>query len=165
MKIILAAVAAVALCVAAAGAKNLVKELRYKDAGKRAAAAAELAARARAQGLSGEEVEALAAAVNDADDDVRTAAVAALAANSAIATSREYAPRFARRGDNFISFLLWYAVYQTYAALIEDVGGAGPGDMAEEMASAKSQALEAYANMLDPERKSWAEPYYQNIAP
>lgn len=146
-----------------AGAKDWVKELTSQDAQKRARAARELTTKAVVEGLTEEEVEALAAAVDDASADVQSPAIEALAANTKIITSERYAPYFANRGDNFVAFLLWYSVYKTYSRIQDLSGGEGAGDMNEEMAHAKKEAQRAFKNMLDPERKSWAQPYFEAL--
>lgn len=144
-----------------AGAKDWVKDLSNRDAEKRARAARELTTKAGVEGLTEKEVEALAAAVDDASADVQRLAIEALAANTKIVTSERYAPYFANRGDNFVAFLLWYSVYKTYSRIQDLSGGEGAGDMNEEMAHAKKEAKRAFENMLDPERKGWAQPYYE----
>jgi HEAT repeat protein len=146
-----------------AGAKNWAKELDSRDDEKRVRAARELLTKALAQGLSENDIEALAAAVDDASEDVQGRAVEALAANTDIGTSQQYAPYFAARGDNLVAFLLWYSVYETYARVIRLSGGEGGGDMRDEMAHARKEAERAFANMLDPERKRWAQPYYEAL--
>ena len=146
-----------------AGAKDWVKDLSSRDAQKRARAARELTTKAVAEGLTEEEVEALAAAVDDASSDVQRPAIEALAANTKIATSQRYAPYFANRGDNFVAFLLWYSVYKTYSRFQDLSSGEAAGDMNEEMAHAKKEAKRAFENMLDPERKNWAQPYYEAL--
>jgi hypothetical protein len=158
------AVILVGFLAATAGAKNWVKELASKDAETRARAARELVTKAAAEGLTEEEIEALATAVDDASDDVHGPAIEALAANTKIATAQQYAPYFANRGDNFVAFLLWYSVYKTYSRVRDLSGREMAGDMKEEMAEAKKEAARAFANTLDPERKRWAEPYYDALA-
>ncbi len=162
-KRIIAVLALAALAATWAGAKDWVKDLASRDVQKRARAASELTAKAAAEGLTEEEIEALAAAVDDASDDVQRPAVEALATNTKIATSQRYAPYFADRGDNFVAFLLWYSVYKTYGRIRGATGGEAAGDMSEEMAYAKKEAKRAFANLLDPERKGWAQPYYEAL--
>jgi hypothetical protein len=157
------AVIMVVLLAGYAGAKNWAKELNDKDAEARARAAQELLAKATAEGLTKDEIEALARAVDDASNDVREPAIKALAANTKIAAAQEYAPYFASRGDNFVAFLLWYSVYRTYSRFQERYGAEATGDMNDEMAEAKNEADRAFANTLDPERKTWAEPYYEAL--
>lgn len=146
-----------------AGAKNWTKELDSKDAEKRARAAQELVAKAAAEGLSEDEIEALAAAIGDPSDDVQRRAIEALAANTKIAPAQEYAPYFANRGDNFVAFLLWYSVYKTYSRFQDLCADEAAGDMNEETTQAKKEAERAFANTLDPERQDWAQPYYEAL--
>lgn len=160
---IIAVLTLVALAATWAGAKNWAEELDSKDAEKRARAAQELLAKAAAKGLSEDEIEALATAIGDASDDVQERAIEALAANTKIASAQQYAPYFTNRGDNFVAFLLWYSVYKTYSRIQTLYGGEGAGDMNEETAHAKNEAERAFANMLDPERKGWAQPYYETL--
>jgi len=160
---IMAVLAFSVLAATWAGAKNWAKELDSRDAEKRARAAQELLTKALAQGLSGDDIEALAAAVDDASEDVQARVVEALATNTDIGTSQQYAPYFAGRGDNLVAFLLWYSVYQTYSRVIYLSGREGGGDMRDEMAYARKEAERAFANMLDPERKRWAQPYYETL--
>jgi hypothetical protein len=162
-KRIIAILAFAVLTATWAGAKDWAKDLSSRDAEKKARAASELMAKAVTEGLTEEEVEALAAAVDDASGDVQRPAIEALAANTKIATSQRYAPYFADRGDNFVAFLLWYSVYKTYARIRDMTGGEAAGDMSEEMAYAKKEAKRAFANLLDPERKGWAQPYYEAL--
>jgi hypothetical protein len=162
-KRIIAVLALGALAATWAGAKNWADDLGSKDPEKRARAAQELLAKAAAEGLSENEIEALATAIGDSSDDVQEPAIEALAANTKIATAQHYAPYFTNRGDNFVAFLLWYSVYKTYSRLQALYGGEGAGDMNEETAQAKNEAERAFANMLDPERKSWAQPYYEAL--
>ncbi len=157
------AVIVAGLLVGSAGAKNLAKELTDKDAETRTRAARELLAKAAAEGLTKDEIEALAAAIDDASSSVREPAIEALAANTKIAAAQEYAPYFANRGDNFVAFLLWYSVYKTYSRFQARYGAEATGDMNAEIAEAKNEANRAFANTLDPERKSWAEPYYEAL--
>jgi hypothetical protein len=161
-KYVVAVIVAV-LLAGTAGAKNWAKELTDKNAETRARAARELLAKAAAEGLTKDEIEALAAAVDDASSDVQEPAIEALAANTKIAAAQEYAPYFASRGDNFVAFLLWYSVYKTYSRFQERYGAEAAGDMNDEMTEAKNEADRAFANTLDPERKSWAEPYYEAL--
>ncbi len=160
---IIAVLTLVALAATWAGAKNWAEELDSKDAEKRARAAQELLAKAAAKGLSEDEIEALATAIGDASDDVQERAIEALAANTKIASAQQYAPYFTNRGDNFVAFLLWYSVYKTYSRIQTLYGGEGAGDMNEETAHAKKEAERAFANTLDPERKGWAQPYYETL--
>ncbi len=160
-KRIIAVLALGALAAAWAGTENWADELDSKDAEKRARAAQELLAKAASEGLSEDEIEALATAIDDSSGDVQERAIEALAANTKIVTAQYYAPYFTNRGDNFVAFLLWYSVYRTYSRLQALYGGEGAGDMDEETAQAKNEAERAFANMLDPERKSWAQPYYE----
>jgi hypothetical protein len=156
-------VALAALASTHAGAKNWVKDLTDPDEGTRTRAAQELLGKAVEQGLTGEEIEALAEAVDDPAPRVQEFAIEALASNSKIATSQEYAPHFANRGNNFVAFLLWFSVYDTYAGVKEVTGGGG--DIAEEMEDADNEAKRAFANTLDPARKDRAVPYYQQLKP
>jgi hypothetical protein len=151
------------LLAGTAGGKNLAKDLTSKDAETRARAARELLVKAATEGLTDDEIESLAAAVDDASYDVQEPAIKALAANSKITAAQEYAAYFASRGDNFVAFLLWYSVYKTYSRIQERYGAEASGDMSDEMAEAKKEANRAFANTLDPERKSWAEPYYEAL--
>jgi hypothetical protein len=151
------------LAAAWAGAKDWARDLDSEDAEKRARAARELLAKAANEGLSEEDIEALAAALSDPSDDVQRRAIEALAANTKIALAQMYAPYFADRGDNFVAFLLWYSIYETYSRFRELCGGKGEGDMDEETARAKKEAARAFANTLDPERQSWAQPYYEAL--
>jgi hypothetical protein len=161
----IAAAFALAFLVAvnAAGAKDWTKNLDSKDEAKRARAAEELWHKAVDEGLIGDEIEALAIAVDDPSDDVALFAIKALASNSKISTSQQYAPDFANRGNNFVAFLLWTSIYNTYSQFIEAAGGTGEGDMNEEMDYAEKEAERAFDNMLDPQRKGWAEPYVEEI--
>lgn len=148
-----------------AGAKNWTRDLGDQDEETRTRAAQELMGKALEEGLTGDEIIALAEAVDDPSAGVQGYAIKALASNTKIATSQEYAPYFANRGNNFVAFLLWYSVYNTYADFKNMTGGGVGGDIAEEMADADKEAKRAFANMLDPARKDRAEPYYQQLAP
>jgi hypothetical protein len=151
------------LTAAWAGARNWAKELDSKDAEKRVRAARELVAKATREGLSEDEIEALAAAIDDPSDDVQRRAIEALAANTKIALAQEYAPYFSNRGDNFVAFLLWYSVYKTYSRFQDLHASESAGDMNEETTQAKKEAERAFANTLDPERQDWAQPYYEAL--
>jgi len=164
-KYAIAVLALVTLGTTCVGAKNWAKDLGGRDEEKRARAAQELLGKALEEGLTGKEIEALAEAVDDPSADVRDQAIKALASNTKIATSQEYAPHFANRGNNFVAFLLWFSVYNTYGEFKEMTGGGAGGDIAEEMAYAEKEATRAFANMLDPARKDRAEPYFERLAP
>jgi hypothetical protein len=146
-------------------AKNWARDLDNENEETRTRAARELMAKAREEGLSGDEIKALAEAVDDPSAGVQGYAIKALASNTKIATSQEYAPYFANRGNNFVAFLLWFSVYNTYAEVKDMTGGGAGGDIAAEMADADKEAKRAFDNMLDPARKDWAEPYYQRLTP
>jgi hypothetical protein len=164
-KYLIITLALLALAAAYAGAKNWAKDLDNKSEETRTRAARELMGKALEEGLTGEEIEALAEAVDDPSAAVQGFAIKALASNTKIATSQEYAPYFANRGNNFVAFLLWFSVYNTYAEVKNMTGGGVGGDIAEEIEDADKEAKRAFANMLDPARKDWAEPYYQQLAP
>lgn len=161
--IIMLALAALASTQAAA--KDWAKDLDNESEEARTRAAQELMGKALEEGLTGDEIKALAAAVDDPSAGVQGYAIKALASNTKIATSQEYAPYFANRGNNFVAFLLWFSVYNTYADFKDMTGGGVGGDIAEEMAGADKEAKRAFANMLDPARKDRAEPYYEQLAP
>ena len=148
-----------------AGAKDWTKDLDNKSEETRTRAAQELMGKALEEGLTGDEILALAEAVDDPSAGVQGYAIKALASNTKIATSQEYAPYFANRGNNFVAFLLWYSVYNTYAEFKDMTGGGAGGDIADEMEDADKEAKRAFANMLDPARKDRAEPYYTQLAP
>jgi hypothetical protein len=154
-----------ALASTHAAAKNWANDLDDENEETRTRAAQELMAKAREEGLSGDEIKALAEAVDDPSAAVQGYAIKALASNTKIATSQEYAPYFANRGNNFVAFLLWFSVYNTYAEVKDMTGGGAGGDIAEEMTEADKEAKRAFANMLDPARKDRAEPYYQRLTP
>jgi hypothetical protein len=164
-KYLIIMLALTALASTHAGAKNWARDLDSSNEEKRMRAAQELMGKALEEGLTGEEIEALAEAVDDASAAVQGFAIKALASNTKIATSQEYAPYFANRGNNFVAFLLWFSVYNTYAEFKDMTGGGAGGDADEEMADADKEAKRAFANMLDPARKDRAEPYYQELAP
>jgi hypothetical protein len=164
-KYLLIMLALAALAAAHAGAKNWAKDLGSKNEEKRTMAAQELLGKAVEQGLTAEEIEALAEAVDDAAADVQDFAIKALASNTKITTSQEYARYYANRGNNFVAFLLWYSVYHTYAEITDLTGGGGGGDIAEEMAYAEKEARRAFANTLDPARRGRAEPYFDELKP
>ena len=162
-KYIIYALVLAAAAATCAQAKNWAKDLDNKDEAKRERAARELMGKAIERGLTGEEIEALAEATDDPALEVQRHAINALASNTKIATSQEYAPYYANRGHNFVAFLLWYSVYNTYSQ-IKAITRAGPtGDTDEEMAYAKKEAERAFENMFDPERKSWAQRYYDEL--
>jgi hypothetical protein len=165
VKCAIVALALLALGATGVGAKEWAKDLDDRDEAKRARAARELLGKAVEAGLTGAEVEALAEAVDDPSREVQDFAIRALASNTKIATSQEYAPHFANRGNNFVAFLLWYSIYNTYGEFLEVAGGEGSGDLAEERAYAEREARRAFANTLDPARKDWAAPYAEKLGP
>jgi len=154
-----------ALASTHAAAKDWAKDLDSQSEETRTRAAQELMGKALEEGLTGDEIKALAGAVDDPAAGVQGYAIKALASNTKIATSQEYAPYFANRGNNFVAFLLWFSVYNTYAEFKDMTGGGVGGDIGEEMAGADKEARRAFANMLDPARKDRAEPYYEQLAP
>lgn len=162
-KYIIYALVLAAAAATCAQAKNWAKDLDNKDEAKRERAARELMGKAIERGLTGEEIEALAEATDDPALEVRRHAIIALASNTKIATSQEYAPYYANRGHNFVAFLLWYSVYNTYSQIKAITSGGPAGDMDEEMAYAKNEAERTFANMFDPERKSEAQRYYDEL--
>jgi hypothetical protein len=157
-------VLATVVAAAAAGAKNWARDLGSNDEDKRTRAAQELMGKAREEGLTGDEIEALAEAVDDPSEEIQRYAITALASNTKIATSEQYAPYFANRGNNFVAFLLWYSIHHTYEGFVELTGGPGPGDAEDEMEYAQKEARRAFDNLLDPERKGWAEPFVEEIS-
>lgn len=159
---------ALLLCLALAAfspAKDISRDLWSSQPEKRLAAAKYLADKARAQGLTAEEVQALAESLEDKDDRVRKTAARALSLMKNESAAAELAAVYGADGDNLVAFLLWFAVLRAKEAFINAVGEPAPGDLHREIRQIKESALAAYANILDPARQELAQPYYKELSP
>jgi len=164
-KIMALALCGVLAAAAFALAKDYTKDLKSKDEEKRLEAASALKDKAMSEGLTSEELDALIAAAEDESEVVRVKIASAIANNSKIAVAQEYAQMYGTHQEPFIGFLLWYSVYTTYGRVNDIMGGDTPGKLPEEMKDARTNALEAYKNILDPDRKERARPYYEELKP